>query len=327
MDSASHQSVLHVDWMQPDWLPTRAQRMLVTHGVTAGIVLVVALLVTLLPTLGMGPASWLQMELPTAWLLYGLVYGLVAGFAAAGRTITPVQQSRWSWASVARALPSALVLGLGLGIVFGLIFAFCIGISGVNFADLVALGSFLAWSIVVGVASGLVGGLLAVLIGGRDTQVQLAPGTPGEGMRSSRRTSLLSGLLGGLSVALGVMVAEALRGAIAGRNGLSLWPATEVGNLLADGLSGGLTGAQVGLVLGAAGRNRGRARPWAASRRRRLPPPPGSALAPQPPPARPLGLCRLSGARDRAHPAAAARRRLRVHSPPPARVLRLRQLW
>jgi class 3 adenylate cyclase len=247
---AHHQSVLHVDWMQPDWLPTRTQRMLVTHGVTAAIVLIVALLVTLLPTLGLGPASWLPIELPMAWLVYGALYGLVAGSAAAGRTITPVQQSRWSWAGVVRALPSALVFGLGLGVIFGLIFAFCIGLSGLNFDDLASLGPFLAWSMAVGVASGLVGGLLVVLIGGRDTQVHLAPGTPGEGMRSSRRTSLLSGLLGGLSVALGVMVAEALGGALAGRSGLVLWPEIELGNRLVDGLSGGLTGAQVGMVLG-----------------------------------------------------------------------------
>jgi transcriptional regulator with XRE-family HTH domain/DNA polymerase III delta prime subunit len=128
------ESVFYLDWMQPTWLPTRAQRLAVTLGPAALVVLVgglVGLLDMLVATRLLGGHTYLlnvigglggvlHVSLPgqvAGAVLAGAVVGILAGLLAAAftyeRRIAPTDRMRWSWTTFRRNLPTVAAAVLG----------------------------------------------------------------------------------------------------------------------------------------------------------------------------------------------------------------------
>jgi hypothetical protein len=95
------QSVLYLEWMQPDWLPTRIQQRLVPTAVAMAAGLLMALL------------SQLVFRRGAAVLFLGLVVGQLAHQRL---TIGAAGRSRWSWSTLGRSLAFVLVGGLLIGL-------------------------------------------------------------------------------------------------------------------------------------------------------------------------------------------------------------------
>jgi eukaryotic-like serine/threonine-protein kinase len=95
------QSVLYVEWMQPDWLPTRVQQRLVPTVVAVAAGLLMGLL----------------GQLVFRWGAAVLFLGLVVGQLAHQRlTIGAVGRSRWSWVALGPNLAFVLIGGLLIGL-------------------------------------------------------------------------------------------------------------------------------------------------------------------------------------------------------------------
>jgi eukaryotic-like serine/threonine-protein kinase len=95
------QSVFYLEWMQPDWLPTRAQQRLGPTVVAVAAGLFIGLL----------------GQLVYRWGAAVLFIGLVVGQLAHQRlTIGPAQRSRWSWPMLGRSLAIVLLCGLLIGL-------------------------------------------------------------------------------------------------------------------------------------------------------------------------------------------------------------------
>jgi DNA polymerase III delta prime subunit len=134
------QSVFYLEYMQPDWLPTRRQQRLVTWRVTIASVLVGVLVGGLFFGLFFG-------------LGFGLFVGLLFGLVGYAKSIVPVETVSWSWPRAWAGLFVGLFVGLFFGLLFGLFFG---------------LGFGLGFGLVGVLGFGLVGGLLFGLrFGGR----------------------------------------------------------------------------------------------------------------------------------------------------------------
>jgi hypothetical protein len=241
---AHGQTVFYLDWMQPDWLPTRAQERLVTLGVAIAIGSIAALVCGLVFALAFGIilvivtwsfrpgfVEWLETDLATAavaGLLVSPIYGVVGGVSAFGRGITPLQQLRWSFVATRRNLRRTGGLGLIVGLLVGVVSALVIG--------------GLATGLYFGGIAGLSVGLIASIGGGLETGPLVTPMGPGKGMESSRHSALVSGIGGGLSV---LMVVALFIGLPIGTGGAGFNAA------VTDGTVGGLLlGLALGLVFG-----------------------------------------------------------------------------
>ncbi|MGH8055586.1 MAG: NACHT domain-containing protein [Stenotrophomonas sp.] len=174
------QTELHLDRLQPDWLPKNAQQRLVALIPAIGVGLFVGLCVGLFAGPGFG-------------LLVGLIFGLLAG-----RTKEePVEEVHWSWLRLRGNLAFVLVGGLCVGLLAGLVGGPLVG---------------LVFGLVAGLGAGLVSGLFTRLADERPT--------PNEGIHRSARDALVFGLfvglvLGpfvGLAFGLGVRLAGGLAG-------------------------------------------------------------------------------------------------------------------
>jgi hypothetical protein len=96
-----NQNVLYLEWMQPDWLPTRVQQRLGPTLVAVAAGLLMALL----------------SQLVYRWGAAILFIGLVVGQLAHQRlTVGVAGRSRWSWSTLGRSLAFVLVGGLLLGL-------------------------------------------------------------------------------------------------------------------------------------------------------------------------------------------------------------------
>ena len=211
------QTAFYPDWIQPDWLPTRRQRWLVTTGL--------GLIPTVIAGLGVGLAFGLSVGLGSGLLSglgVGLGIGLSVGLTRRGAQIEPIEPTRWSWSSARHGWATALFMGLGSGLLSGL---------------LVGLSDGLRDGLVVGLVVGPVGLLFGVLIGGFESRANVRPAAPLQGIRAAGQVGRSSGLLGGLAVGL-------VAGLIAGL-------AVGLGSGLRDGLAVGLAvGLLTGLVMG-----------------------------------------------------------------------------
>jgi predicted lipid-binding transport protein (Tim44 family) len=180
-----NQSMFYLEWMQPNWLPTRAQQKAVKLGAAITNGLVHALLVGLLVGLGF----WLA-----GGLVFGLLVGLLYGLLGYEEKIRPVEALRWSWSDARYGLVPTLVMGLVFGLVFGLLVGLLYGLVG-------------------GLAGGLVFGLVFGLVPDKITTRTV----PNEGIRQSARMALVFGLLVGLLVGLvGGLVGGLLFGLLVG---------------------------------------------------------------------------------------------------------------
>jgi eukaryotic-like serine/threonine-protein kinase len=124
------EGVFYLDWMQPSWLPTPAQRRLVRLAPALLVVLVggvVGVLDMLLASLLLGAHTYLldvgggmRVDLPgrlAGGVLAGAAVGVMAGLLAAAftyeRRIAPTDRLAWSWSTFRRNLPSVLAAVLG----------------------------------------------------------------------------------------------------------------------------------------------------------------------------------------------------------------------
>jgi hypothetical protein len=210
------QSVLHLELMQPNWLPSPGQQRIVTRGVGAIIGLVGGLATGFLTGLGAGLAEALYPgvgEPTVSWLpepvLTGSIFGLGAavaaglliGLSAYEEHIRPAERLSWAWTEARMRLGTGMAYGLAGGLGAGLAFGF-------TYTWIVGLKTGLAFGVV---ASGL-----AVLAGGLSSHMSATRTKPNEGMRTSARNAIVVGLGGGLLVGLaaGVVFAMAFTEAV-----------------------------------------------------------------------------------------------------------------
>jgi hypothetical protein len=130
-------SVFYVEWMQPDWLPSQAQRRTFAIMSIGGLGLIFGLI---------------------GGLIGGLALGLVGGLDR----ITPAEALRWSW----REARSKWVLGLVFGLTTDLIETRTIPNEGIRRSLRNALISFLLFGLLFRLVGGLVFGLVSGLING-----------------------------------------------------------------------------------------------------------------------------------------------------------------
>jgi NACHT domain len=244
--SAHGQSVFYLDWMQPDWLPSRAQRRLVTAGTAVAAGLACGLASGLgagLNALVSGQGQYLTNALGT-----GVVFGLIVGLVAYEPAIAPTERLRWSWAGLLHHLPRLLATGLLGGLLFGLVFGLIVLALGGTLSDVEPLVLLVAGMVVFGILGALVTGVVFGPVSALEPRLNVTPAAPGWGMRTSRRNALVGGLVGGLLGALtGGLVGGLIGGPVAG---LSPPPGSAQQNLaLALGLDNGLDFALVfGLI-------------------------------------------------------------------------------
>jgi len=180
---AHRQSEFDLDRMQPDWLPTAAQRRLVTlvpaivSGLVSGLLVGLAARLggELAASLGVGPGVSPGIELakgPGVEVLAGLVFTLIA--VGSGRDYEPVGRLSWPWGGLGVGLGVGMVAGLVGGVVVGLVFglvAMGVGlvyelVHGDRIKDVRWSWSRLVAGVTVGVVVGLVGGVVVGLVCG-----------------------------------------------------------------------------------------------------------------------------------------------------------------
>ena len=98
-------SVFCMEWMQPDWLPSRAQRWIadIMPIIFGGLASVLVFWFWFEPVPGIGLVGWLA-----SGLAFGLIFGLMFGMSKEElNRIRPVETLRWSW----RSAPGSWVTG------------------------------------------------------------------------------------------------------------------------------------------------------------------------------------------------------------------------
>lgn len=247
------QSLFYLDWMQPNWAPTRAGRRLVTVGPAAIIGMVIALV-------------WLILYIPAGVaveLVFGLTPGLIVGAVSAvavlatyAPTITPTERLRWSRTAARRQFRRWLIRGsIGCGLTAGAMAVTIVPVllvvaraarSSIAEAPIALLiVSALCAAVVVGLICGLALGLLFGLIGGLESQNFLSPPAPGRAIRTSMRNGLRAGLLVSLVLAIGSAVLTALL-LVLSRDSSDL-----ISSLVVGGGTGLLVfGLPIGLIVG-----------------------------------------------------------------------------
>jgi len=238
-----NQSIFYIEWMQPDWLPTRQQPWVVTLGEAAlsGLIFGLAggLVFGLVVGLNAGLVFGLDAGLVGSMfgLVFGPVFGLVLGPAFGLVYVTnsesiihPAETLTWHWSRLIKRLVAAWLGGLTFGLGMGLFAGLASGLVG-------GLDAGLKFGLFAGLVGGLVSGLDGVLHVGLDlglvglffgsvvgvggwllNDIQIGEITtrarPNEGIWRSLHNALLSGLAGGL---VGGLVA----GLVAGLTGLA----------------------------------------------------------------------------------------------------------
>lgn len=191
-----HQSVMYLEWMQPDWLTRPLERWAVTVGSVAMCGLLVGVVVGLCASL----ATHIAFSLPIS-LALGLTGGLVFGILGHGDRIRPITRLGWSWPTLCEGLVGKLTLAGGAGLLL---------IAGISLV-------FDPW---VGVAVGLGTTTAFFYFGGIDLDLPATrsgdPTTRGDGMRQSLRNALRGGLAGSMLAAVAAGLLDGLDGALFG---------------------------------------------------------------------------------------------------------------
>src|SRR6266536_2539037 len=183
------QGTFRLEWIQPQWLPTRAARFAATWGVTLASALVATTIAgavahviygTLDPRLGLPKRQPLLGVAP--WLVAAVAVGVAVGVFMHSKAVRPVDQLRWSWPALRDCLPGRMPMGVLLGVIAGMV----------------------AWSqggipqrgggAVVGMATALIALVLFITIGGFTGAMREDTTSPNDGMRRTRRTAVLASL-------------------------------------------------------------------------------------------------------------------------------------
>jgi DNA polymerase III delta prime subunit len=169
------QSAFYVEQLQPDWLPSRRLRWLITTG----LAVILGVLVAIISSIG-------------TVIYSGVIIGLIVGAFAWGRTIRPVERLRWSVAGYLRRMLIRSGWGLAVGAVAGLAFELS---DWLNFSNLpgeyhsliTVSQQMIGWAIPCALLTGIIGGFLSPEISPRQM-------VPNEGIRRSVRRVVLIGL-------------------------------------------------------------------------------------------------------------------------------------
>jgi hypothetical protein len=175
--SRNQQTLLRLEWMQPDWLSGPKQRWAVTGGVAIVVGFAASVLVGLTAWANYQEIVSDPFDRLTA-ATFGLVAGVSCGVASYDRHIRPAEGLDWSWSTirdwmvdgVLRWLYRGLVLGLLLGLI-PMLLGFTIGLPrlGVGFkSGALALILCLLLGLAIGLNIGLTAGLLEWLTIQRD---------------------------------------------------------------------------------------------------------------------------------------------------------------
>jgi len=181
------QGTFRLEWIQPQWLTTRAARSIATWGLTLAAALVATIIAgaaagfidsTLDPQLGLPPRQPLLGVPP--WLVTAIGVGVGVGYFMHSKTVQPVDELRWSWLALRHRLPGRMPMAVLLG-----------GIAGT-----------IAWAqsgvphrgAMFGMTTALLALVLFIAIGGFTGGLREDIASPNDGMRRTRRTAVLGSL-------------------------------------------------------------------------------------------------------------------------------------
>jgi DNA polymerase III delta prime subunit len=198
--SRNQQTLLRLEWMQPDWLSGPKQRWAVTGGVAVVVGFAASLLV--------GLAAWAAFQeiVPDPFdrlsaAIFGLAAGVSCGVASYDRHIRPSESLDWSWSTIrdwmVDGVLSWLYRGLLLGLLLGLVpmlLGFTIGLPrlGSGFrSGALAMLLCLVLGLAIGVNIGLTAGLLEWLTIQRDDSSVV----PREDVPSATQNVVVGGLV------------------------------------------------------------------------------------------------------------------------------------
>jgi hypothetical protein len=183
------QGTFRLEWIQPQWLSTRAARFAATWGLTLASALLamtiagaVAYVIyeMLNPRLGL-PKRQPLLGVPP-WLVAAVGVGAAVGIFMHGKTVRPVDELRWSWPALRGRLAGRMPMGVLLGVVAGLV-AWSQG-------DIPQRGG----GGVVGMATALLTLVLFITIGGFTGAMREETASPNDGMRRTRQTAMLASI-------------------------------------------------------------------------------------------------------------------------------------
>jgi hypothetical protein len=198
---AHNQSIFYIDWIQTTWLPTRAQQRLVVLGVSAAVGVATGLLAA---ADAVATFSWFSTPqvAVSAGLLLGWIAAFVGGLAAYGTDISPTETLHWSVQAARRHLRSVVSFGLTTGLIIGVAAGVVAGLRAGPIAVVVGM--------LTGAIGGQVVGLFLALVGGLEAKLSVTPVAPAQGMRTSRRSALMSALAvgpgSGVVAAIGIWI-------------------------------------------------------------------------------------------------------------------------
>ena len=190
-----NQTEFYIEWMQPDWLPTR----IALRGYRIMLPLVSGLFVGLVIEFGFGLFGLLSHNL-LAWLGVGPFYGLIGGAVAAfmslpNRQIKPTEMIIWSWEHARKTFVKFLTRykPTGWRLVWYLIVAAGAVSNPIGWVGLLASPIIIA---LLAIFLGLTSGVSTEML---DKHNRILPN---QGIRLSARNGLLAGLLVGLLAGL-----------------------------------------------------------------------------------------------------------------------------
>jgi hypothetical protein len=220
--NAAAQTIFLIERLQPNWLPSKGQR--IRYRLATGFVggLICGLSIGLHEGHSIG-------------LIYGLISGLLSALVIASMgDIKPIETLIWYWQGVINRFRNGLIYGMICGLILGLTLALINVLNG--WINEIIHG--LVIGLVVGFIMGLNFGLIFVLAGGFRSLEIYKKSKPNQGVWKSARNTVILGILYFASYGL-------ISGLIA-----SLFFGSSGGSIV--GLSGGLLGLSAGMMKGGA---------------------------------------------------------------------------
>ena len=154
---ARNLTVLHLEWMQSDWVPSRISQRLVTAGTTVAVALLAALCTIIL---------WAPFASASHLQLWAFLTAILVGANANQPSIRPADRLRWEWSSMLMTLAQRVLFGAIIFSLLGGLIGFLTGLKSSSPGNSELMyGSTAGLSIgaVTGFAVGLVAGLFAGL--------------------------------------------------------------------------------------------------------------------------------------------------------------------
>ena len=179
----------------------------IKNGIISGLI------VGLSSGLASGPIYGMKDRLISG-MLFGLsagpIFGLICGLAVGSlKHASVVESMSWSWSMFWRRTVPGLILGVIIGLISGLV---CGAIEALKEGLLVGLLFGLLSALSTGLLYGLIGGFVSGLVGGFEDRVKADKASPNQGIKLSRKNSLIAFLIICLTIGPTVGLISALLG-------------------------------------------------------------------------------------------------------------------